>query len=344
MDALSEALRSVHITGAIFADTVCTAPWGFSVPAMDRMAHLLAAGSERLVGYHLVTEGRALIALEGIADVTVVSGDIIVIPHGEAHTIRNGSPATLIDGAHERWLNGDLSTMWVGGGGETTRVVCGYFGCERHAAGLFLAGLPSILKLNIRRDAGGRWLESSIRHLLGEAASDRPGRGVLLSKMAEALFIETLRRYVEELPTDGRGWLAAARDPVVGRALALLHRQPGDPWTLASLACDVGASRSLLARRFGQLLGESPLAYLARWRLQVAARLLATTQKAMIQVAMEVGYESESAFNRAFKREFGLPPAKYRRALADEQQPVLHVAATPITAPDAPCPAPPTTR
>jgi AraC-like DNA-binding protein len=318
MDALSEALNSVRMTAAIFADATCTAPWGFAEPAMERIAHVLAPGTERVVGYHLVTEGRATVRVEGTADLAVAAGDIVIIPHGNPHTISNGAPSDLIDAAPplERWLAGTVDTVRLGGGGEVTRFICGYLGCERHAARLFLAGLPPVIKVNVRSDAAGQWLESSIRHLLDETVTGRPGRAALLSKMAEALFIEAMRRYMEQLPAEANGWLAGARDTLVGGALALLHRQPSHPWTVAELAAKVGASRSLLAARFVQLLGEPPLTYLARWRLQLAARLLQTTQKTILHVAMDVGYESEAAFNRAFKREFGLPPAQYRRKLA----------------------------
>jgi AraC-like DNA-binding protein len=318
MDALSEALNSVHMTGAIFYHAVFTAPWGFSVPELDTVAHVLAPGTERLVAYHLITEGRATVRFEGLPDFSIGAGDIVVCAHGDPHTVSNGAPAFYADGGAEigRFLAGDLTTMRIGGGGEATRIVCGYFGCERHADRLFLAGLPSIIKINIRSDAAGEWLESSVRHLVSEAASGRPGQSVLLSKMAEALFIETLRRYMEDLPPEQTGWLAGARDPVVGGALAALHRVPCRHWTLDDLAAEVGASRSVLAERFSRFLGEPPLTYLARWRLQLAARLLKTTRKNVLQLALDVGYESESSFNRAFKREFGLPPAQYRRALA----------------------------
>ena len=197
--------------------------------------------------------------------------------------------------------------MRLGGGGETTRFVCGYFGCERHADRLFLAGLPLMIKINLRGDPAGEWLENSVRHLVSEAGSARPGQSVLLSKMAEALFIETIRRYMEALPPEQTGWLAGARDPVVGGALALLHRKPRHHWTVDELAAEAGASRSVLAERFSRFLGEPPLTYLARWRLQLAARMLQTTREAVLQVASEVGYDSEAAFNRAFKREFGIP-------------------------------------
>jgi AraC-like DNA-binding protein len=319
-DALSAALNSVRLTGAIFADAICTAPWGFAVPAMERVAHVLAPGTERVVGYHLVTEGKGVVGLEGSTDVPVSAGDIVIIPHGQPHTVSNGAPAQMIDTAPflGKWLIGDVNTTRMGGGGDVTHFVCGYFGCERHAGRLFLAGLPPVIKMNVRCDVAGQWLESSIRHLLGEAASGRPGCAVLLSKMAEALFVEMLRRYMEQLPPEADGWLAGARDPLVGSALALLHRQPEHPWTVADLATQAGASRSSLAERFAQFLGEPPLTYLARWRLQLAARLLQTTQKTILNVAVDVGYESEAAFNRAFKREFGVPPARYRRATAGD--------------------------
>src|SRR5262245_58259579 len=317
MDAFSEALQSVRMTGAIFSDAVCTAPWGFAVPAMERAAPLLSPGTERLIGYHLVTEGEASVRLEGRAQTSLAAGAIASFPHGHPHTVTNGTPTELIDsgGAIGSFLAGRLSTFRIGGGGEATRFVCGYFGCERHAARLFLSGLPPMIKINARGDAAGEWLEGSIRHLLSEAGSGRPGRTVLLAKMAEALFIETLRRYMEQLPPEQIGWLAGARDPVVGTALALLHRKPSHPWTVAELATAAGSSRAVVAKRFTRLLGEPPLTYLARWRLQLAARKLQTTQDAILQVASDVGYESESAFNRAFKREFGVPPAQYRKTV-----------------------------
>jgi AraC-like DNA-binding protein len=318
MDALSEALNSVRMTGAIFFHAECTAPWGFAVPPIQKVSHVLAPGTERLVSYHLVSEGKAVVRFDGMADMALTAGDILIIPHGAPHTVFNGAPATMVDSGASlsKYLAGTLNTMKLGGGGEMTRFVCGYFGCERHADRLFLAGLPTVIQIHIRGDASGAWLESSILHLVSEAASGRPGRTVLLSKMAEALFVETLRRYMEQLPPEHTGWLAGARDPVVGGVLALMHRKPFHPWTVETLAAEVGASRSMVAERFTRLLGEPPLGYLARWRLQRAATLLGTTRRAIIQVADEVGYSSEAAFNRAFKREFGVPPAQYRRMLA----------------------------
>jgi AraC-like DNA-binding protein len=322
MDALSEALASVRMTGAIFYHAECTAPWGFSVPRLQEVAHVLAPGTERLVSYHLVTDGKAVVSFPGEEDIAVAAGDILIIPHGNAHTVSNGSPSTFLDsGASlDKFLVGSLTTMRLGGGGEATRFVCGYFGCERHADRLFLAGLPLMIKVNLRGDPAGEWLESSVRHLVSQAGSARPGQSVLLSKMAEALFIETIRRYMEALPPEQTGWLAGARDAVVGAALALLHRKPRHHWTLDELAAEVATSRSVLTERFSRFLGEPPLTYLARWRLQLAARMLQTTRDAVLQVASEVGYDSEAAFNRAFKREFGIPPGQFRRSVSRSHQ------------------------
>jgi AraC-like DNA-binding protein len=314
MDAFSYALSAVRLTGAIFFNAEFSAPWGFVSPEPAALAPLLAQGTGRVLMFHLVLEGEAHVRIAGKAEASLAAGDIVILSQGDAHAFSNGSPLTMLDTTSEVFGRlGDLSLTKFGGGGATTRFICGYFGCEHSAERLFLAGLPPIVKAHVSEDAAGQWLEQSIRHLAGEAGAGRPGHGMFVSKMAEALFIEALRRYAEELTPQQTGWLAAAKDPVVGRAIALLHRDPRHPWSVAELAAQAGASRTVLAERFTHLLGEPPLAYLARWRLQLAARLLETTRNTMVQVAGEVGYESETAFSRAFSREFGLPPARYRR-------------------------------
>lgn len=319
MDALSEALNAVRMTGAIFYYAECSAPWGFSVPALDRVAHRLSPGTERLVPYHLVSEGTASLKFENL-QLQLDAGDVLIIPHGEAHEVSNGSPPRLIDSAAPlgKFLAGELRTMTLGGGGAKTCFVCGYFGCERSADRLFLAGLPQVIKMNVRGDATGQWLESSIRYLVSERDTPRPGQAVLLAKMAEALFVQTLRRYMESLPPEQTGWLAAARDPIVGAALGLMHAAPGAPWSLEELARRIGASRSVLTKRFDRFLGEPPLAYLTRWRLQLAARALQTSRKPIGEIAANVGYTSQAAFNRAFKREFDTQPVQYRRTKSNE--------------------------
>jgi AraC-like DNA-binding protein len=314
-DPLSEALRSVRLSGAVFLHAELGMPWGFASPPASTTSHLLAPTAEHVVLFHLLVEGQATARVPGYDDVPLEAGDIAVLARGHAHELWNGSVRHLTDASLllPKILGGAIASERGGGSGPTTKFICGYIGCERHAERLFLAGLPPLFKVNIRREASGEWLESSMRYLASEQGSTRAGRTALLAKLAEALFIETLRRYMAELPPERSGWLAAARDPGVGRALAAIHREPGQAWTVAELAKEASVSRSVFAARFNQLLGEAPLAYLARWRIQLGARLLETTDDSVLQIAMKVGYESEAAFNRAFKREFELPPARYRR-------------------------------
>lgn len=320
-DPLSEALRSVRLIGAIFLDAELAAPWGFASPATSTTAHLLAPTAEHLVLFHLVVEGQASVRVPG-CELSLGAGDIVILPNGDAHDLWNGKIRKLTDASTllPKILNGAIASERGGGNGPVTKFICGYIGCERHAARLFLAGLPAVFKVNISREASGEWIASSVRYLASERASSRAGRSALLAKLAEALFIETLRQYLTELPPERTGWLAAARDPAVGRALAAIHRDPAEAWTVAALAKQAGVSRSVFAERFNRYLGAAPLAYLARWRIQLGARLLETTQDSVLQVAQKVGYESEAAFNRAFRREFNLPPARYRRGLSQQAE------------------------
>jgi AraC-like DNA-binding protein len=202
-------------------------------------------------------------------------------------------------------LSEGLTVSRCGDGGALTKIICGYMTCEPQLSRIFLRGLPPILKVNIRTDTSSQWLEQSIRYSVDNADASKPGGEAVLAKLAEVLFIETLRRYMALLPPEHNGWLAGVRDPGVGKALALLHRKPAHPWTIAALAEEVGISRSVLVERFRRYLSETPIAYLTRWRLQLGAQLLTSTSNSVAQVAAEVGYESEPSFNRAFKREFG---------------------------------------
>jgi transcriptional regulator GlxA family with amidase domain len=180
-----------------------------------------------------------------------------------------------------------------------------------------LDSLPPAFKVNLRADRSGQWLENSILHLVEEAASNRAGSEAMLAKLSEALFVDTLRRYIAGLPEQEIGWLAGARDPVVGKALSLLHLKAQEPWTIEKLAREVGLSRSGVVERFTRYLSEPPMTYLIRLRLNLAARALTSTSRSVLEIAVDVGYESEAAFNRAFKREFGVPPARYRRGTRD---------------------------
>lgn len=313
-DPLSEALRNVRLGGAIFLDAELSAPWGFSAPPASASAHLLAPSAEHLILFHLLVEGEATARIAGQPALALKPGDVAILPLGDAHALWNGRGARLTDSSAllPKILEQEIVSERGGGGGRLTRFICGYIGCDRQATRFFLSGLPPLFKVNIRGSRSGEWLESTIRHLATEREPDDAGRGALLGKLAEALFIEVLRRYMAELPRRRSGWLAAARDSAVGQALGAIHRDPARPWTVASLAGQSGLSRTVFAERFARLLGEAPLAYVARSRMQLGARLLETTDDAVLQVALHAGYESEAAFSRAFKREFGLPPARYR--------------------------------
>ena len=238
----------------------------------------------------------------------------MIFPHGDAHIIENGRPTEPVDIAKElaRVVSQGLKLARLGGGGEVTKFICGYMACEPRLSQVFLSGLPPLFKVSIRNDASGRWLENSIRFSVNEADASRAGGEAVLAKLSEVLFVETLRAYIAHLPAEQTGWLAGARDSEVGKTLALMPRNPAHPWTIASLAKEAGLSRSVLAERFRHYLNEPPMAYLTRWRFQLGAQMLASTSYSVAQIASEVGYESEAAFNRAFKREFTVPPARFR--------------------------------
>lgn len=316
MDAFSEILTGIKLKGALFFHAEMSAPWGLASPASQQMATALAPGAPHLVLYHFVADGEAFAKTEAGDAITLEAGDIVIFPHGDAHFI--GSRAAITDPQlHSEVLkkvkSQDFTPLHAGGGGLKTRIVCGFMACDPHLGRPIFSGLPAIFKVNVREDVAGRWLESSILHLVDETASGRVGSAAMLAKLSEALFVDTLRRHIESLPEQQNGWLAGARDPVVGRSLGLLHSRVDHPWTIESLASEVGISRSALIERFTKYLAEPPMTYLTRWRLQLAGSALAGTSKGVAEIASEIGYESESAFNRAFKREFGLPPARYRR-------------------------------
>lgn len=315
MDVLSEVLKAVKLDGALFYNAEFSAPWCFRSPPSRLVAPFLSPFPKHVIMYHLLTEGRGYARLEEDGQsVPLSAGDIVIFPHGDPHIMGNGVTIKPADNAHEleRIFSQGLKLCRMGGGGEITKIICGYMVCEPQLSWIFLGGLPPIVKVNIRTDASNEWLESSIRYSVANADPGSPGGAAVLAKLSEVLFIETLRRYIAQLPPEQTGWLAGARDPEVGKALALLHRRPADPWTIASLAKEVGLSRSVLAERFRQYLSEPPMAYLTRWRLQLGAQMLTATSSSVAHIAAEIGYESEPSFNRAFKREFGLPPGRFR--------------------------------
>lgn len=315
MDALSELLRVVKLSGAMFFNAQCSAPWCVRSPPSKMFSHYVATPSSHVIEFHLVAQGRGYIRVD--EEVTLLTaGDIVLIPHGDMHYMGNGFGAEAVDGSTglEALLCGDVKRSHLGSGdGEQTHLVCGYLACDARLIQPVLAGLPRVLRVYVRTDSYGELLESMIRHAVQQASENAPGSKVITARLAEVLFAEVLRRFVLQLPEGRTGWLSAVTDAAVGRALAYLHQRPEYAWTLDELAQEVGLSRSVLTQRFARYLGQSPMAYLADWRLELAAESLRTTNRSVLQIAGEIGYDSEAAFNRAFKRRFDFPPARYRR-------------------------------
>ena len=315
MDAFSEVLSGVRLQGALFFSAAFSAPWQLSTPHCRVLSATLATDAPHMLLYHFVVDGSARVKLDGSADLELSPGDIVVFPHGDSHHLSAGAGTNSLDSAavFRKVSTRDLSPMQGGGGGPVTQFICGYLTCDPLLCGPILESLPPMLKVNVRTDRSGQWLERSIVHLAEEAASGSAGSEAMLAKLSEALFVDTLRRYMAGLPEQTTGWLAGARDQVVGRSLALLHARANHPWTIAELAEAVGVSRSALVARFTRYLSNPPMTYLAGWRLRLAAQALTGTPRGVADIAADVGYESEAAFNRAFKRQFGVPPARYRR-------------------------------
>jgi AraC-like DNA-binding protein len=315
MDALSEVLRVVRLEGALFFNAEFSAPWCLSSPRSSAVAPHLSPGAGHLIIFHFLTEGRAFARLPDGRQEELTAGDIVVMPHGDPHFLGNGSPEKPVDSVKTfaKHIAQGLKATRFGGGGEITRFVCGFLACEPRLSEVFLAGLPPLLKVNVVNEPKGQWLANSLRFSVEEVSGSHAGSGVVLAKLSEVLFVETLRRYISALPPDQTGWLAGARDPVIGQALVFLHKEPAHPWTISDLARRVGLSRTALAERFRHFLGEPPMAYLARWRLKLGAEILRSTEQSVAEIAAAVGYGSEASFNRAFKREFDCPPAQFRR-------------------------------
>jgi len=314
MDALSETLRVVRLTGAIFINARFTAPWCYQSPRADAAAPLLEPGAERVVIFHLITEGECFVELDGVPAVRLTAGDAIVFPQGDAHRMSSEPGLPPATGARlDAVLARRPRQLNYGGGGPTTRLVCGYLACDSRLAQMLLAGLPSLLRVNVRGSNAGIWLEASVRYALAEARSPRPGGAGVLAKLSEVLFIEVLRLYMNEQSVGRTGWLAGVGDRIVGAALNELHKRPSHAWTLEELAREASTSRSVLAERFQLLVGSSPMQYLTQWRMLLAANLLCRSNAPLARIAEDVGYQTDTAFSRAFRREFGAPPATWRR-------------------------------
>jgi len=315
MDVLSEVLSTVKLEGALFFNGEFSAPWCLASSGAAGIASLLESRADHIIVFHFLTEGRAYASLEPGKEEQLNAGDIVVFPRGDSHLIGNGSPQQPVDSFRTFAKNvaDGLKVVRFGGGGEVTRFVCGYLACDSRLSEVFLSGLPRILRVRVADEPSGRWIENSIRFSVDETAGSAAGSSLVVEKLSELLFVETLRRYITALPEDQTGWLAGARDPVIGKALSLLHRDPAQQWTVTSLARRVGMSRTRLAERFRHFLGDTPIAYLTGWRMKLGAEALLASGRSVAEIALEVGYNSEAAFNRAFKRAYRCPPAQFRQ-------------------------------
>lgn len=315
MDALSDVLRLVRLTGAVFLDAEFTAPWCISAPTGVAVCTQYMPQAQHVAVYHLVTAGSCEVKFADEAPHHAQTGDLIVIPGGEAHLIGDDLAAPHADLARLVVQNpDDVPRVSYGGGGAVTRLICGYLACDSILFKTLLAALPRLMIIGMRDGTRGQWLASSLQFSVAEYAAPNAGASTVLAKLSELMFVEAIRRHAESLPAGQQGWLAGLSDRFVGRALALMHSKPAHAWTVDELANDVGLSRSALGERFAAVIGQPPMQYLTRWRLQLAADLLHNSRRAIAAIAADVGYDSEAAFSRAFKRELGAAPATWRRA------------------------------
>jgi AraC-like DNA-binding protein len=315
MDALSDVLRVVRLKGGVFLHAEFSAPWCILSQVAPEDCGSAIQGAEHLVLYHYVVEGHLIAQIPNGRSVEVGPGEVVIFPHNHEHLLGSdmGLPPVPSRQVVKASPGGGLWVIRHGGGGERTRIVCGFLGCDRLDGNPLAAALPPVLRFDIREGSAAAWMKSSLEFAADEIAARRAGSETVLAKLSELLYVETLRRYVESLPEEQTGWLAGLKDPFVSRALSLLHGRVAREWTVDDLGREVGLSRSALADRFTRLIGEPPMRYLARWRIQLAAHQLRTSDMALARIAEQVGYESEAAFSRAFKRSFGVPPAAWRR-------------------------------
>jgi AraC-like DNA-binding protein len=326
-DTLSDVLRAVRLRGAVFYYIDGTSPWVAEAPPAPEIIPGIMPGAEHMIEFHGVIEGSCWAGIVGEPPLHLVERDVILFPHGDPHVISSapGLRPPRVDKAvyfaprppqlpYALSLRGsEVTTARLdGGGGDRAVIVCGFLGLDTKPFNPLLAALPRMLHVAGATLGPDSWVASFLRVAVLESNQRRPGGEAVLERMSEMLFVEVLRRYVDALPSGQTGWLAGMRDPSIGRVLALLHDKPEVPWTLERLADDSAMSRSTLHDRFVHFIGQPPMHYLAQWRMQVAARLLRDTKAKLLEVALGVGYESEAAFSRAFKRAVGVAPGAWR--------------------------------
>jgi len=322
-DTLSDVLRTVRLTGSVFFLSEISSPCEAArVPEGALLAPALAPRTQNVISYHVVAEGACWAGLYQGAPVRLEAGDVLVFPHGDSYYIGleraiPGAPdVQAVIGYLRAISTGQLPfAMSNGGGGpERAQLVCGFLGCDQRPFNPLLDSLPRMMIMRGGKRSAGDRLDRLIELALAEAQEQNPGGESVRLRLSELVFVEAIRRHLASMPHGETGWLAGLRDQAVGRALASLHAQPTHAWTLTSLAKASGTSRSALADRFNRLVGQPPMQYLMRWRMQLAAQLLSDGWAKVAAVAGQVGYDSEAAFSRAFKKVAGVAPATWRRA------------------------------
>jgi AraC-like DNA-binding protein len=312
MDALSEILKSVRLEGAVYKDAEFTAPWCIHARhGLDAVRNRLP-NAESVLFFHFVAEGSCRMRV-GSREEIAQTGDLIVFLQDEHQLM--GSDLRIKPAEVEPLVPPGAVDSSLGGGGERTRFVCGYMGYSRSMCHALFDVLPQALRIPKGEGPAPYLLRELLEAGVRESEMSRPGGVSMLAKVAELMFVDALRRYVESLPA--RGWVAGLRDAHVGKALALIHGEPGKSWTVDELAREVALSRSAFADHFSQLVGEPPMQYLVRWRLALAAQALRSGSEAITRIAERSGYDSDAAFSRAFKRQFGMPPAAWRKSAKD---------------------------
>jgi AraC-like DNA-binding protein len=320
-DPLSDVLKTVRLRGAVFFMLESTSPWSNGMPDGAALAPILVPRAQHIISFHVFTQGACWAGLPDGQPVRVEAGDVLVFPRGDAYFMsfaRQDPSAPNVDEvfAFMRGMTaGHLPFLmkFGGGGAEQVGAICGFLGCDARPFNPLFATLPRLLHIKGAARAQDDRLSRLMDLTLTEASDDVPGAESVRLRLSELMFVEVIRRHVAGLPPEQAGWLAALRDEYVGRALCLLHERAAHAWTLDDLAGDVGLSRSAFAERFTRLVGEPPMQYLTRWRMQMAARLLTDGSAKVSAIALEVGYDSEAAFSRAFKKEAGVSPAAWRQ-------------------------------
>ncbi|MFN0194810.1 MAG: cupin domain-containing protein [Aestuariivirga sp.] len=315
-DPLSDVLRSVRLKGGVFLDVEVTAPWSVLSAIGPEDCGYLLQGPAQIIAYHLVIEGRMLLSVEGEPAIEVSAGEIVLLPRNDAHNIGSAAGLKPVDGHTliEPSPGGGVARVRAGGGGAMTKMVCGFLGSDETFSPL-IASLPRVLTLDVKGLASRGLIEASLAFAVSELVHGRLASSDVMSRVSELLLVEAVRLYAER--NDAKeGWLRGLKDPQIGKALALLHGDLAASWSADGLASSVAMSRSAFMNRFAQLVGQPPMQYLTSQRLATARRLLSGTPKSIGQIAPMVGYESEEAFSRAFKREFGIAPAHWREQAA----------------------------